>query len=260
MAGGEEVGAGVVANDKLMEVLKSFARTLVHEYSISELLDKLCKEINAVLEVDGAGVMLEDEQGALRFVAASDDLIRSIEALQIELGEGPCLQAYQTGRQVLVNDLSVDTEFPAFGPRAQAAGMAAVHSFPLIADGTVVGALNVYAAQPSALDEPGSEAGQLLADVATTYILNARTLAESHKLAGQLQQALDSRVVIEQAKGKLSEQLGVSVTEAFEVMRRHARSNGRRLHDVAVEVVAGTLRLPSPSPSPAGAGASEEDR
>ena len=233
----------MVVNDKLVEVLKTFARTLVNAYAIDEMLDRLCKEINAVLEVDGAGVMLEDEQGSLRFVAASDDLVRSIESLQIELGEGPCMQAYRTGRQVRVNDLSSDGQFPRFSPRALDAGMAAVHSFPLVADEEVVGALNVYATNPYALDEPGGEAGQLLADIATTYILNARTLSESHKLAGQLQRALDSRVVIEQAKGKLSEQLEIPVTEAFEVMRRHARSNGRKLHDVAVEVVAGTLRL-----------------
>jgi GAF domain-containing protein len=237
----------LVANDKLVEVLKSFARTMVHDYAIDELLDTLCKEINAVLEVDGAGVMLEDEQGALRFVAASDDLIRSIEALQIELGEGPCLRAYQTGKQVVINDLQTDELFPRFSVRALAAGMAAVHSFPLVADDTVVGALNMYASQPSALDEPGTEAGQLLADIATSYILNARTLAESHKLTGQLQRALDSRVVIEQAKGKLSEQLGVSVTEAFEVMRSHARNRGRKLRDVAVEVLEGTLKLSAES-------------
>jgi transcriptional regulator with GAF, ATPase, and Fis domain len=251
------VGAGVVANDKLVEVLKTFARTMVNEYAIDELLDKLCKEINDVLEVDGAGVMLEDEQGALRFVAASDDLIRSIESLQIELGEGPCLRAYQTGNQVLVNDLAVDEQFPRFSVRALEAGMAAVHSFPLVADATVVGALNVYATRPAALDEPGSETGQLLADIATTYILNARNLAESHKLAGQLQRALDSRVVIEQAKGKLSEQLDIAVTEAFEVLRRHARSNGRKLHDVAVEVMDGTLHLSNSSlPQATGANAS----
>lgn len=246
----------MVANDKLVEVLKTFARTMVNEYAIDEMLDKLCKEINAVLEVDGAGVMLEDEHGALRFVAASDDLIRSIEALQIELGEGPCLRAYQTGEQVFVDDLAADAQFLRFSVRALAAGMAAVHSFPLVADAEVVGALNVYATSPSSLDEPGSETGQLLADIATTYILNARTLAESHKLAGQLQRALDSRVVIEQAKGKLSEQLDVPVTEAFEVMRRHARNHGAKLHDVAVEVVTGRLRLSPQPPSPAGTSAS----
>ena len=246
----------MVANDKLTDVLKTFARTMVNEYAIDEMLDTLCKEINAVLDVDGAGVMLEDEQGALRFVAASDDLIRSIEALQIELGDGPCLRAYQTGKQVLVSDLGADEQFPQFAPRALAAGMRAVHSFPLLANDEAVGALNVYATRPSNLDEPGSEAGQLLADIATTYILNARTLAESHKLSDQLQRALDSRVVIEQAKGKLSEQLGVPVTEAFEVMRRHARSNGRKLHDVAVEVVDGTLQLTAGSSFSTGANAS----
>jgi GAF domain-containing protein len=233
----------VVAPERLADLLKTFARTLVAEYSISELLHRLCKDTTAVMEVDGAGVMLEDEAGDLRFVAASDDLVGSIEELQIELGEGPCQEAFRSGEQVLVGDVATDRRFPLFSPRAHQVGISAVYSFPLRSDSEVIGALNVYTADPSDLDDETLEAGRLIADVATTYLLNARTLAESHQLSGQLQRALTSRIVIEQAKGKLSEQLDTSVEEAFEIMRRYARNNGARLHDVAAQVVAGTLRL-----------------
>lgn len=242
----------MVATDRLTEVLKTFARALVTDYGIEEMLDDLCHEVVAILGVDGAGVMLEDDAGDLRFVAASDDTVRRIESLQIDMKEGPCLTAYQTGELCLVRDLAVDDMFPEFSPRALAVGMASVQSFPLSAEGRCVGALNLYAAKPEALGDAEVEAGLLLADVATVYIMNCRTLAESHKLAGQLQQALDSRVVIEQAKGKLSEQQQVSVAEAFEILRRYARNNGRKLREVAVEVVDGTLKL-DPSGSSQGA-------
>ena len=233
----------MVDRDRLTGVLSGFAQALVADYPIQEMLDRLCHDIVAVLGVDGAGIMLEDEAGDLRFLAASDEIVRSIESLQIELGEGPCLRAYTTAQLCLVADLSTDGQFPRFTPRAMDAGLASVHSFPLNADGVCVGALDVYSATTRPLGAEGVEAGQLLADVATTYIMNSRTLSQSHRLAGQLQHALDSRVVIEQAKGKLSEQQQISVLEAFEILRRYARSRGRKLHDVAVEVVGGKLKL-----------------
>lgn len=233
----------MVDAERLNELLKTFARTLVTDYSIEEMLDGLCREIVEILGCTGAGVMLEDEGGDLRFVAASDELVRSIEALQIELGEGPCLLAYRMGTIILADDLEADEQFPRFAERARAAGMSAVQSFPLRADDQCVGALNMYATHTSPFGDAEVEAAKLLADVCTTYILNARTLADSYKLAGQLQKALDSRVVIEQAKGKLAEQLALEVGDAFGVLRRHARNNGLKLHDVATAIVAGELKL-----------------
>ena len=233
----------MIATQRLSALLTTFARTLVTDYPVTEMLDRVCGDIVEVLAVTGAGVMLEDEDGHLRFVAASDDRIGAIEALQIELGEGPCLQAYRTGEVVSIPDLTADAQFERFSPRAAAVGMAAVQSFPLRTATDSVGALNLYAAAPGAIDALDTEIGLLLADVCTTYIVNSQALAASDKLANQLQQALDSRVVIEQAKGMLAEQLDMAVDEAFVVLRGHARSNGRKLHDVASDVVAGSLKL-----------------
>lgn len=229
-----------------------FARALVTDYTVTELLDQFCHDVVAVLGVDGAGIMLEDEAGDLRFLSASDETIRAIESLQIEMGEGPCLRAYQTGEICLVPDLKNDETFPSFAPRALEFGMASVQSFPLCVDGLCIGALNLYSGTTTPLEDAAVEAGRLLADVATTYIMNCRNLAESHRLAGQLQRALDSRVVIEQAKGKLSQQRGVTVVEAFEIIRRFARSNGRKLHEVAAEVVEGGLMLGDADPTSVG--------
>ncbi len=236
----------MVAADKLTMMLKTFARTLAADYPIQQRLDELCADVAGVLEVDGAGIMLEDPAGDLRFVAASNELVRAIEALQIEFGEGPCRHAYQHGEVVLLEDLKSDTRFPLFSPRAHAGGMESVHSFPLKSEDACIGALNLYTHERTAFDREDVETAVLLSDVATAYIINSRNLAETYKVAGQLQSALDTRVVIEQAKGKLSEQLGVDVTDAFEILRRHARNNGVKLRDVAADVVAGTLRLSGP--------------
>ncbi|MPZ72866.1 MAG: GAF domain-containing protein [Nitriliruptorales bacterium] len=236
----------MVGAERLVEVLKTLARTLVTEYSVEEMLDYLCSEMVEVLGVRGAGVMLEDRDGRMRFVAASDDVVRKIEAWQIELDEGPCLAAYEDVEPVLVPDLRTDDRFPKFSPRALAGGMVAVQSFPLVAQDQCVGALNMYSSNVAPFDDVAVEAGRVLADVTTAYILNARTLADSSKLAGQLEWALHSRVVIEQAKGKLSERLGRDVGEAFDIMRHYARSHGLRLHDVAREVVEGRLHIDAP--------------
>jgi len=233
----------VVEAERLAQILRAFARTLTREYSITEVLDTLSVDIAGALDVTGAGVMLEDDRGVLRFVAASDETVRTIEVLQIELGEGPCLRSYKTGEVTVIEDLARDATFPKFSPRAMDAGMGAVHSYPLKGPHDCIGALNLYLAEARPVAQDEIDAGLLLADVCTTYLLNARTLAETSSRAGQLQQALDSRVVIEQAKGKLSEQLGVDVGEAFDVLRRYARNNGRNLHQVAREVVDGRLKL-----------------
>jgi GAF domain-containing protein len=232
----------VVDHERLAQLLRDFARTLVTSYQVTDILYSLCDSVVDLLPVTGAGVMLDDEE-VLRFVAASDELVREIETLQIELGEGPCLRAYATGAPVVVPDLKADDSFPHFGPRALAAGMRGVYSFPMLVDDERVGAMNFYSEDAAGFDAGDLEAGQVLADVAAGYIVSARTLERSTKLSEQLQAALESRVVIEQAKGKLSEQLGVGVEEAFAIMRQHARVNGLKLRTVATDLVEDRFRL-----------------
>lgn len=184
--------------------------------------------MTTLLGVDGAGVMLEDTQGTLRFIVVSDDQISRIEQLQVDTGEGPCLQAHVSGEQVLIADRRSTQTLP-LRPRALESGIRAAYSFPMRVDEVPVGAMNLYRRQPSDLDDDTVTAAQLLADLATTDILSVDAANRTGRLASQLQQALDSRVVIEQAKGKLSAAWDVDVSTAFECMRRHARSNHRRL-------------------------------
>lgn len=230
-------------DDSLVEVLVDFARDLLTPYQVSDILDRFCDRTVSLLGVSGAGVMLADETDVLRFVVASDETVRLIEGLQIEFGEGPCLQAYKTGEQIVVADLERSDYFPRFAERALEAGMRSVSSFPMNAKDRAIGALNLYRREPGGFDDRQREIGQVLADVATGYVLNARAFEDAARLTSQLQHALDSRVRVEQAKGRVAEQLGIDVQSAFELIRRHARSHGRRLDDVAAEIVGGGLRL-----------------
>lgn len=247
---GSEVHLGdaapAVDHVRMAQVLSAFASNLVRSYDAQAILDELCRTVAEILPVDGAGVMLDDDEGKLRFVAASDEVVRRIEGLQIELGEGPCLQAARTGQQVVVPDLAAPKQpFVRFAPRALEVGLRAVYSFPmgLAVEHGPIGALNLYRGQPARWLEEHSVTGQLLADVATGYIVNARVAAQQATLSAQLQRALESRVAIEQAKGKLSVLLDCSPTEAFERMRTVARRSGRKLHDIARGVMDGTVRI-----------------
>lgn len=235
--------AFMVDHRGLSAVLIEFSRRRVGEYDVMDVLAVLCDRVAEVLPVDGAGVMLEGEDDHLRFVTASDDTLRHIEALQIELGEGPCLQAYLTGEQVIVTDLAMSKVFPRFGPRALEIGLKAVHSFPMRFEDERIGALNLYRGQPGPFDAQDQIAGQVLADVATTFILNAQATEQSSRLIQQLQTALQTRIVIEQAKGKLSERWETDVTDAFHRLRRYTRERGLKLHEVAERVVTGELRI-----------------
>lgn len=229
--------------ERLAAVLRRFAGTLVEDYALDDVISRLSSDAKAILGVLGAGVMLSDEEGTLRFVSSSDPVLAKLESLQIELDEGPCLLAYRSGESIQADDLLSDERFPNFGPRAAEVGMRAVYSFPLVHGGSAIGALNFYRDEAGALDEGTARAGETLADVATAYILHAREDDRSRVLTKQLQAALDSRVLIEQAKGYLAARLDLGVDEAFHRLRRYARFNGVPLRTVARDVLERRLTM-----------------
>lgn len=222
-------------------VLARFAGTLVHRFELDDVLRQLASDIRDVLGVAGAGVMLADDDGDLHFTSASDAVLDELEALQIRLGEGPCLYAYRSGEIVLASDLRTDQRFTRFGPLAIAAGMAAVFSFPMHIDDGVIGALNLYRGEPGDLSADQVEAGLTFADVATTYLANARDSEQKDLLTKQLQHALNSRVVIEQAKGYVSATADVDLPDAFELLRTYARTRQLRVRLIARGVLSGEL-------------------
>lgn len=225
----------------ITSVLRRFAGTLVGEYELDDVLSQLGEDVASVLGVAGAGVMLSDAEGQLRFVSTSDPVLDRLEKLQIEWDEGPCLLAYRTSSPVIAADLAVDDRFPSFGPKAVEEGMSAVWSFPMHLNGTTIGALNLYAEQPSDLDEDALSLGRTFADVATIYVVHARDIAEHEELTAGLQKALDTRIVIEQAKGFLVAHRGLDPRAAFEVIRRYARSRSIKVRSVAEALVTGEL-------------------
>jgi diguanylate cyclase (GGDEF)-like protein len=164
----------LVHEQRLSELLVDFARTLVTDFPIQAILDHLTSRILEVLPVTGAGVMIMGSDTEMHFASASDKVLLQIEGLQIELGEGPCLEAFRTGQRVLIADLAADQRFPRFGPRAVEAGMAAVFSFPMRIEGTQIGAADLYRDKPGALSPEDAAASQVLADVAAAYIMNSR--------------------------------------------------------------------------------------
>ena len=164
---------------RLAAVLAEFARTLVGNFSIQDILDRLARRVIEVIPADGAGVLLLDEEARLHFVSATDDRILVIEQLQLELGEGPCILSYESGDAVMSPDLSEETRFERFAARAIEEGLGAVYSFPLRLDGRRLGALDLYSRTSQELSADDVVGGQILADVAAAYIFNAQARVDA---------------------------------------------------------------------------------
>ena len=163
---------------QLSAVLSEFARTMVTDFPIQGILESLVQRIVEILPVTGAGVTLITPNTNPRYVAASDESALRYEQLQTELGEGPCLAAYRTGKAVAVADLRTDERFAVFGPRAVEIGLIAVFTFPLCQADRQLGALDLYRDSPGLLDDEDMDAAQTLADVTAAYLVNAEARAD----------------------------------------------------------------------------------
>lgn len=221
----------------LVRVLSEFAHTLAGNFAVSDVLHDLAERVNEVLGVPGAGVSLAD-RGSVRFVAAIDEVTAAIERVQEDTQEGPCVDAYRTGELVLVADIRDDPgRWPRFAVRARELGIVAVAGIPMNWNGTRLGALDLYATARRDWPMGDVAAAQVLADMATCYVAHASELQRSRRTVEQLQEALKTRVVIEQAKGMLAAERSISVNEAFELIRGHARSHSASLRAVGEAIV-----------------------
>ncbi|RNL85120.1 GAF and ANTAR domain-containing protein [Halostreptopolyspora alba] len=219
------------------------ADTLVADFDVAELLHQLAEHCVELLGATAAGLLLADERGTLHIVAASTEKTRLLELFQVQNDEGPCLDCFASGEPVSVPDLADAMErWPIFAAHAREQDFASVHALPLRLRGEMVGALNLFGVTPAPLSKADLEVAQGLADVATIGILQERALRRSYTLTEQLQHALNSRVVIEQAKGVLAGREGIDVDEAFSRIRSHARSNNLRLTELAREIATGQLK------------------
>jgi len=237
----------------LAKTLVELADTLVADFDVVELLTVLTDGCIDVLDVGAAGLMLVAPDGDLRVMASSSETMRVLELFELQSREGPCLDCYRTGQPVLNQDLATAADrWPRFAPEAHAAGFRTVHALPMRLRGTVLGALNLFHIHPGDMRHADIDAAQAMADVATIAILQHRATHEAQILNEQLNQALNSRIVIEQAKGMLAERLDVGMEQAFTRLRHHARNHNLRLVDVAHNIIDGTLAATTldPPPSP----------
>jgi len=228
-----------ISAQRLAKVFVEVADTLVDEFDLLDFLHMLTDRTANLVGASTVGLLLADQRGRLQFMAASDENTMLLELFQVQNEEGPCLDAYHTARPVINADLrQAAARWPRFAPRAAAAGFRAVHAFPLRLRQEVIGALNVFGAEVGGgFDDGDVQIIQALADIAAIGLLQERAISRGEVLTEQLQGALNSRIVIEQAKGAMAQARGISVDEAFTIIRGHARRTNQRLSDVAHTIV-----------------------
>jgi GAF domain-containing protein len=235
----------------LSETFVELTDTMVADFDIIDFLHVLTTRSAELLNVSAAGLLLADPRGELRVLAASSEAARLLELFQLQGDQGPCLDCFRSGQPVAATDLSTDQRWPRFAAAAGQAGFCAVQALPMRLRDQVIGALNLFRATPGAFDTDTVHVGQALADVATISLLHERSMRHSDTLNEQLQTALNSRVIIEQAKGKLAERLGIDVDQAFTILRDQARNRNQRLSDLARAFVDDTQAVTRPATSSA---------
>ncbi len=228
------------------EVIGAFvalATSLANGDDVVELLTGLTADCARLLNVESAGLLLADTHGTLHLMATSSQATTALEVLQLQRDEGPCLDCYHAGAAVSSDDLRADIDrWPQFVPAALAGGFASAHAVPMQLRGTILGTLGLFGAHPGALSDDDRDLAQAMAHVASVSLVQDQAAADKDVIVGQLNVALTSRVVLEQAKGFLAQRGDVDLEEAFAVLRDYARGHNERLSDVAAAIV--SRRLP----------------
>ncbi|MEO8519164.1 MAG: GAF and ANTAR domain-containing protein [Dermatophilaceae bacterium] len=229
----------------LMQTLSRFAVILPARYSLQEALSELTESVTAVFGLCGSWVTVADGE-QLSFVTAMSKTSAELERdhAQLHPFPCPCRDAYSTGEVVRVTDVREESaRWPEFSASAARASLAGVASVPMRLADHLIGALNLYSAEPREWSDEDLDVASVLADVATSYVVNASKLRQEQQLSEQLQVALQSRVVLEQAKGITAERHSVTIDQAYALMRSHARNNNASMHAVAEAIVAVGLQV-----------------
>lgn len=221
---------------------------LVGDFDVIEALTVLSARCIELLDTAAAGILLADSEGRLRVIGASTEQIQLLELFQVQNEQGPCLDCYRTGAVVSHADLTTPSPWPEFAAESVRAGYPSVCAIPLRLHSVVLGCLNLFMVQPVELSDGDVVLAQALADVASITISQDQATRDAALREGHLQHALDSRIVIEQAKGMIAERGRTDMDDAFARLRAYARNNNRRLTDVAEELVAGNRALEAIAP------------
>lgn len=222
----------------LARTLVELADNLVDDFEVVELLALLIERCVDVLDVAAAGLLLAGPDGVLQVMAASSEPMRLVELFEQQSDEGPCVDCFRTGQVVLNCPLDERTarRWPRFTPLAAAAGFRSAHAVPLRLRDKTIGALNMFHIGDDRMSDADAAAAQALADVATIAILQHRAVRDARVLNERLREALNTRVVMEQAKGVVAERAGIDMQEAFGRLRRHARNHNLLLADLAQQI------------------------
>lgn len=233
-------------SDRLIEELSAFARRAAERLELADLLYELTERVAEVIAVPSAGVSLLDD-GNLRHVASLNEVAAEIESAQERAQRGPCVDACRDMEVVKIPNLRDATErWPEVASTALAAGVVAVAGMPMHDGHEAFGALNLFDVVPRHWSDSDLARVGVLADVATSYVVNASRLQEERRMKEQLQHALDNRMIIEQAKGILADHHGISVDQAFTILRQHARRHNAQVRSVADAIVNLGMRLEHP--------------
>lgn len=224
----------------LVRTLVALADNLVEDFDVVDLLSLLSTRCVDALDVTAAGVMLAAPSGALEVIASSSEAMRTLELFQLQSDEGPCIEAFQSGQGVVNVDLIANApRWPKFAPRAIDEGFHSAHSLPMRLRGRTLGALNLLHTDAGPFDETDISAAQAFADIATIALVQHQIIVDAQSLNSQLSAALNSRVVIEQAKGKIAQANDIDMDQAFRRLRNHARNHNRRLVELAEDIARG---------------------
>ncbi|MFJ8962352.1 GAF and ANTAR domain-containing protein [Lentzea sp. NPDC102401] len=236
--------------ENLAEMFVELADTLVADFDPAEFMHLLADHCVSTLGVDAAGILLADHFGELQVVGASSDRVRLLELFELQHQQGPCMECYLTSAPITVTGFTEPPQrWPEFSSAAVAAGFGAVHALPMRLREQTVGALNLFTVPDNELGETRVRVARAMADVATIGLLQAQYISHRELLAGQLQHALQSRILIEQAKGVLAERLQVDMGTAFQTLRQYSRSNRLHLSKVSEDVIDGTIDMTAPTAS-----------
>jgi len=231
-------------SERLFDAFAVLADTLVAGYDVIDLLNTLVETCHELLDVDSAGILLLTAHDGLEVVASTSEANSVVEFMQLDADAGPCLECFRTRSVVSLPDVDVDSgRWPEFAATARAEGIHSVYAIPLRLRDTTIGTLNLMRNERGELNHHDIKAAQALADVATIGILQERSARDGSAVRDQLQRALSSRIIIEQAKGVVSETSSVSMDIAFQRIRHYARAHQSTLGFVAQQLVRGDLRL-----------------
>lgn len=214
------------------------ADTLVADYDIFDLLHTVVDESVGILDAAAAGLVLADPAGVLQVMASTSEESQLVEVLQLEAGAGPCVDCYRTGAVVAVDDIAVQgSRWPLFQSSALSQGFRSLHAVPMRLRSRTIGALNLFGREAGPLNSEDAAIAQAFADVATITLLQERAARESALLNEQLKHALNSRILIEQAKGVIAHTSNVDMDAAFALLRNYARSNNKTLYETAEKII-----------------------